>query len=105
MEVLHTTPPHTPTKLVPDAPKKKKKKKLKSKCPCIINGETCNQPLSLAIGHCKWCNISFCISCRMPEVHKCSNLDDLKNNRKEQNTQKLKDHKCHLSQIELQSKS
>jgi len=105
MENSYTTPPHTPTKITTDAPKKKKKKKLKLKCPCIINNETCNQPLSLAIGYCKWCDTNFCVSCRMPEVHNCPNLDKLKNNKKDLNTQKLKEHKCHLSQIEIQSRS
>ena len=53
MENSYITPPHTPTKSLQQMHQKRKKKKLKLKCPCIINNETCNQPLSLAIGYCK----------------------------------------------------
>ena len=34
----------------------------------------------VAVGYCKWCDTTFCSSCRMPEVHKCPNLDKLKEN-------------------------
>jgi predicted nucleic acid binding AN1-type Zn finger protein len=105
MEVQSITPPLSPVKLtVPDAPKKKKKKK-KNKCPCVINGENCTKQPSLAVGYCKWCDITFCSSCRMPEVHKCPNLDKLKESKKLQNSNQLNNHKCHVSQLELQSRS
>jgi len=105
MEVLSVTPPPSPVKLtVPNAPKKKKKKK-KNKCPCVINGENCTKQPSLAIGYCKWCDITFCSSCRMPEVHKCPNLDKLKECKKQQNSNQLNNHKCHASQLEIQSRS
>lgn len=103
MEVLHTTPPPTPTNVSPPAPKKKKKKK--PKCPSIIKGEKCNAMPSLAVGYCKWCKITYCSACRMPEVHNCPNLDDLKNSKKEQNSQQLNKNKCHLSQLDIQSRS
>lgn len=105
MEVQSITPPLSPVKLtVPDAPKKKKKKK-KNKCPCVINGENCTKQPSLAVGYCKWCDITFCSSCRMPEVHKCPNLDKLKESKKLQNSNQLNNNKCHVSQLELQSRS
>ena len=105
MEVLPVTPPQSPAKLTtPDAPKKKKKKK-KTKCPCVIDGENCNNQPSLAVGYCKWCDTTFCSSCRMPEVHKCPNLDKLKESKKLQNSTQLNKNKCHTSQLEIQSRS
>lgn len=104
MEVLSITPPFSPIKnITPDAPKKKKKKK--NKCPCVINGENCTNKPSLAVGYCKWCDITFCSSCRMPEVHKCPNLDKLKESKKLQNSNQLNKNKCHTTQLELQSHS
>ena len=105
MEVLPTTPPPTPTKLISLNPPKKKKKKSRPKCPCIIKGEKCGAALSLAVGYCKWCNTDFCSSCRIPEVHNCPNLADLKASKKQENSNQLNMNKCHISQIEHQSKS
>ncbi len=101
MEIISVTPPPSPTK-TPTVPKKKKKKK--NKCPCIIDGEVCNAAISIAVGYCKWCNNTFCSPCRMPEVHKCPGLNDLKNSKKQQNTNQLNNNKCHTSQLELQSR-
>ena len=103
MEVLHTTPPPTPTKTNPPVLKKKKKKK--NKCPCIIKGEQCTSQPSLAVGYCKWCDTTFCSSCRMPEVHNCPNLDKLKESKKALNSNQLNKNKCHTSQLEHQSRS
>tara|TARA_B100001564_G_scaffold158881_1_gene133516 strand:- start:3712 stop:4023 length:312 start_codon:yes stop_codon:yes gene_type:complete len=103
MEVLHTTPPPTPSKTSPPALKKKKKKK--NKCPCIIKGEQCTSQPSLAVGYCKWCDTTFCSSCRMPEVHNCPNLDKLKESKKALNSNQLNKNKCHTSQLEHQSRS
>ena len=67
--------------------------------------ENCTKQPSLAVGYCKWCDITFCSSCRMPEVHKCPNLDKLKESKKLQNSTQLNNHKCHASQLEIQSRS
>ena len=105
MEVLSFTPPQSPVnKIIPDAPKKKNKKK-KLKCPGVINGEKCTKQPSLAVGYCKWCDNTFCSSCRMPEIHKCPNLDKLKENKKLENSNQLNKYKCHASQLEIQSRS
>ena len=40
----------------------------------------------------------------MPEVHKCPGLNDLKNSKKQQNTNQLNNNKCHASQLELQAR-
>ena len=57
MEVLSVTPPQSPAKLTtPHAPKKEKEK---TKCPCVINGENCNNQPSLLVGYCKWCDLHF----------------------------------------------
>ena len=74
-------------------------------CPCVIDGENCNNQPSLAVGYCKWCDTTFCSSCRMPEVHKCPNLDKLKESKKQQNSTQLNKNKCHASQLEIQSRS
>tara|TARA_B110000305_G_C19009529_1_gene434265 strand:- start:277 stop:588 length:312 start_codon:yes stop_codon:yes gene_type:complete len=103
MEVLHTTPPPTPSKTSPPALKKKKRKK--NKCPCIIKNEQCSSQPSLVVGYCKWCDTTFCSSCRMPEVHNCPNLDKLKENKKALNSNQINKNKCHTSQLEHQSRS
>ena len=103
MEVLSVTPPQSPVKkIIPDAPKKKNKKK-KIKCQCVINGEKCTKQQSLAVGYCKWCDITFCSSCRMPEVHNCHNLEELKKNKKEENSNQLNNNKCYITQLDIQS--
>tara|TARA_B110000114_G_C14977114_1_gene350962 strand:- start:76 stop:393 length:318 start_codon:yes stop_codon:yes gene_type:complete len=105
MDTLSFTPPISPIKnITPDAPKKKKKQK-KPKCPCVIKNKNCTNQPSLIVGYCKWCDTTFCSSCRMPEVHKCPNLNDLRTNKKQQNSNQLNNHKCHVSQLELQSRS
>jgi hypothetical protein len=41
----------------------------------------------------------------MPEIHKCPNLDKLKENKKLENSNQLNKYKCHASQLEIQSRS
>ena len=41
----------------------------------------------------------------MPEVHNCSNLDKLKETKKALNSNQLNKNKCHISQLEYQSRS
>lgn len=66
----------------------KKKKKKKSKVP-KCNFEDCNNPLSIIIGQCKWCNICYCSQHRLPESHLCKNLRDCKDAAYDLNENKL----------------
>ena len=40
--------------------------------------QECFKKNTLVIGDCKFCNNSFCCNHRLPEVHDCTNLDDVK---------------------------
>ena len=62
-----------------------KKKKKTSKC-CL---KDCNKKQNIIIGNCKWCNLYFCNTHRLPESHFCTKLNDCKNNAYNINQDKL----------------
>ena len=55
--------------------------------------EECKKRPDMLIGNCKQCTECFCTKHRLPEDHKCSNLDKFKNDLREKNRQKLNDEK------------
>ena len=71
---------------------KNKKKRKKSNVPkCNLDG--CNKNQSIIVGMCKWCNLCYCSTHRLPESHLCSHLNKCKevsfnNNEKKLNQQK-----------------
>ena len=54
--------------------------------------------LSIGIS-CSGCNKKFCGKHRLPEMHFCENLQELKNKKFEENKQKLIGEKCVLKQL------
>ena len=40
---------------------------------------TCNKKVAVVQSiKCKYCDVTFCMSCRMPEVHSCNNIKQCK---------------------------
>lgn len=49
---------------------------------------------------CKFCETKYCLSCLMPEIHKCENIDKLKESCKLQLEKDLVNNKCVKRKIE-----
>ena len=79
IEIKNTneTENETESKIEKNVSEEKKVKKKKKKVPrCDLEG--CNEPQSILIGVCKWCNLHFCKNHRLPEQHMCSGLSKCK---------------------------
>ncbi len=76
---------------------KKKKKKKAPRC----NLEGCNKPQSIIVGNCKWCNLHFCNTHRLPESHCCTQLNDCKNSAFNINQNKLEKEKTTCRKVEI----
>ncbi|ORX84316.1 hypothetical protein BCR32DRAFT_194035, partial [Anaeromyces robustus] len=59
---------------------------------CHLEG--CNSRVVKIVGHCRYCQFSFCSTHRLPETHNCSNLDFCKQTSFEKNSSKLLREKC-----------
>ena len=60
----------------------------------------CKKKCGLCVFKCKYCNIDFCSSCRMPEVHQCINMDNLKHIQNDKLKTKLMKEKTVSDKIE-----
>ena len=76
--------------------KKKKKKKVPR---CALDG--CNKPQSIIVGNCKWCNLHFCNTHRLPESHCCIQLNDCKNSAFNINQNKLEKEKITCRKVTI----
>ena len=56
--------------------------------------ENCNKRIAKIIGDCKYCNNKFCSEHRLPELHFCKNMIDVKNNSRKNLELKLSNEKC-----------
>lgn len=46
--------------------------------------ECCKKKCPLSdVFKCKWCEKEFCLYCRLPEEHRCENIDQLKEVKKQ----------------------
>ena len=45
--------------------------------------ENCYHNIVLVVGVCKYCSNSYCLKHRLPEGHKCKNMNDCKQKAKE----------------------
>jgi predicted nucleic acid binding AN1-type Zn finger protein len=59
---------------------------------CHLEG--CNSRVVKIVGHCRYCQFSFCSTHRLPETHNCANLDFCKQTSFEKNSTKLLREKC-----------
>jgi len=67
----------------------------KSKC----GFGTCTSKPVLIIGDCKFCNLKFCGSHRLPETHSCANMQSCRDAHFAKNKAKLESEKCISSKI------
>ena len=51
--------------------------------------ETCKLKRAMIIGDCAYCALKYCAQHRLPETHKCSNLDACCKNAKKENSDRL----------------
>ena len=51
--------------------------------------ETCKLKHAMIIGDCAYCAFKYCAQHRLPELHKCSNLDVCCKNAKKENSDRL----------------
>lgn len=63
-----TTTSHTSSDPIPHQRKKS------TRC----HAECCTSKIARLIGHCQYCDYSFCASHRLPESHKCDRMDCVK---------------------------
>jgi predicted nucleic acid binding AN1-type Zn finger protein len=61
------------------------KPKPKSTC----DYEMCKLKRAMIIGDCAYCALKYCAQHRLPEMHKCSNLDACCKNAKKENSDRL----------------
>jgi len=40
--------------------------------------QSCKKKCGICTFKCKYCDNNFCTSCRMPEIHKCENMESCK---------------------------
>lgn len=59
---------------------------------CFHDG--CNKKVSKIIGDCNYCNYKFCSEHRLPELHFCKNMYEVKNKSKKILEDKLIKEKC-----------
>lgn len=76
-----------------------KKKKKKNVCPYVSNEEKCKDKISMIVGKCNYCEKVFCLLHRLPESHNCIYIENLKNDKMKENTDKLLNNKCSLGKI------
>ena len=56
--------------------------------------ENCNKKIAKIIGDCKYCSSKFCSQHRLPEIHLCNNMKEVKNTSKKILEDKLTNEKC-----------
>ena len=61
---------------------------MKTKC------HICKKKAAVIIGHCKYCDLDFCVAHRIPETHSCSGIEACKGESKKRNTTQLLSFKC-----------
>ena len=49
--------------------------------------EKCYQKVVLVVGTCRYCENSYCLKHRLPEEHKCKNINECKEKAKEKLTE------------------
>ena len=59
---------------------------------CFVDG--CNKKIAKIIGDCKFCNNKFCELHRLPEIHVCSKMNDVKSKSKNILENRLLSEKC-----------
>ena len=65
---------------------------------CFVDG--CNKRVVKIIGDCKYCSNKFCEKHRLPELHLCSKMNDVRNKSKNILENKLMNEKCVSSKID-----
>jgi predicted nucleic acid binding AN1-type Zn finger protein len=65
---------------------------LSKKQKCFNEG--CNKRPAKIVGDCKYCNNKFCSAHRLPEIHFCKNICEVKNKSKQILADKLNNEKC-----------
>ena len=69
--------------------------RMKIKCAQVL----CKKKATLIIGHCKYCDLDFCVAHRIPETHACSGIELCKMIDANRNTAQLLACKCVASKI------
>jgi predicted nucleic acid binding AN1-type Zn finger protein len=62
--------------------------------------DDCKRKKEMIIGNCKYCNHIFCLKHRLPEEHKCSNIDGMKDIKNKEIKKKLESEKCVTKKIQ-----
>lgn len=68
------------------------------KTKCFVSD--CSSRVAMLIGDCKYCKEKFCGFHRLPESHKCSNMNGCKQEHFERNQKKVMDNKCVGNKLE-----
>jgi len=58
------------------------------------NFDTCKCRIIKMIGHCRFCNNDHCLKHRLPEMHKCPNIDMCYEEEFNKNKRYVKNQKC-----------
>ena len=66
---------------------------MKNKC------HLCKHKAAVIIGHCKYCDLDFCVAHRIPETHNCSGIELCQKECKARNTAQLLASKCVASKF------
>jgi predicted nucleic acid binding AN1-type Zn finger protein len=59
---------------------------------CAVNG--CTDRAAKIIGDCRYCDLSYCSTHRLPESHHCDNISTCRQESYDRNSTKLLGEKC-----------